>query len=341
MLQVLRILGGLCKCFRSALHDGLAGWYTSAVPRHRRRTHRPRFLLPAAVGAIALSAIGSVIGGTLFPPDSAGAVGEVQGATDESRDTTPDRGLAVAPRPAEAVPPAAIVSPAPAVGGASIEPWGAHGATYPQPVPVEELTGYQWPLPNGRITLPFGPSVWGSRIVAGEPFHDGLDLATFCGDRIVAAHDGIVLTAGRRYDGLMGWIGDLGPYLDRLETKGLWSTLPIVIVIDDGNDYRSIYAHLSKAAVKEGDVVAAGDLIGYEGRTGRASGCHLHYGLFSPLETRRFGINPGVVERMKLPAWQTARVDPLLVLPERESAKKAGGASSFGGPGSKEPLASE
>jgi len=293
------------------------------------------------VGAFALSAIGSVISGTLFPPDSAGAVGEVQGATDGSRETTSARGLADAPRPAEAVPPAAIVSPALAVGGASIEPWGAHGATQPQPVTVEELTGYQWPLPNGRITLPFGPSGWGLRIVAREPFHDGLDMATFCGDRIVAAHDGIVLTAGRRYDGLMGWIGDLGPYLDRLEAKGLWSTLPIVIVIDDGNDYRSIYAHLAKAVVKKGDVVAAGDLIGYEGRTGRASGCHLHYGLFSPLEMRRFGIDPGVVERMKLPAWQTARVDPLLVLPGRDSGEKPGRPASSRGTDTRGPLASE
>jgi murein DD-endopeptidase MepM/ murein hydrolase activator NlpD len=291
------------------------------------------------VGAIALSAIGSVIVGTLFPPGSAGAVGEVQGATEEGG-TTSTRGLPVAPRPVAADPPAAIAAPAPATGGASIEARD-YAATYPQPIAVDELTGYQWPLPNGRITLPFGPSASGSRIVAGEPFHDGLDLATFCGDRIVAAHDGIVLTAGRHYDGQMGWIGDLQPYLDRLEAKGLWSTLPIVIVIDDGNDYRSLYAHLSKAVVKKGDVVAAGDLIGYEGRTGRASGCHLHFGLFSPLGTSRFGIDPGVVERMKLPAWQTARVDPLLVLPARRSSTPADGASSFGGPGSKEPLAGE
>jgi murein DD-endopeptidase MepM/ murein hydrolase activator NlpD len=34
--------------------------------------------------------------------------------------------------------------------------------------------------------------------VEGTTFHDGIDLATFCGDRVVAAHDGIVLAAGRR-----------------------------------------------------------------------------------------------------------------------------------------------
>ncbi len=90
----------------------------------------------------------------------------------------------------------------------------------------------------------------------------------------------------------MGWVGDLQPYLDRLEKKHLWSTLPIVVVIDDGNGYRSVYAHFGKVVVKKGQVVKAGQLLGYEGQTGRASGCHLHYGLFSPLETATFGIDP-------------------------------------------------
>ena len=126
----------------------------------------------------------------------------------------------------------------------------------------------------------------GSRIVDGEPFHDGVDMATFCGDRVVAAHDGVVLAAGRHYDSQMGWVGDLGPYFARLDAKSLWTTLPIVVVIDDGNGYRSMYAHFGKIVVKRGDTVHAGQLLGYEGRTGHASGCHLHYGLFSPLETR-------------------------------------------------------
>ena len=53
----------------------------------------------------------------------------------------------------------------------------------------------------------------------GEHFHDGIDLATFCGDRIVAAHDGVVLAAGRHFDEEIGWIGDLGPYLRRLDAE--------------------------------------------------------------------------------------------------------------------------
>ena len=144
-----------------------------------------------------------------------------------------------------------------------------------------------------------------------------MDLATFCGDRIVAAHAGTVVAAGRHYDSQMGWIGDLGPYFARLDAKSLWVTLPIVVVIDDGNGYRSIYAHFEKIIVERGQTVEAGQLIGYEGRTGHASGCHLHYGLFSPQETARFGIDPAVAGHMKLPAWEIARIDPLLVLPPR------------------------
>ena len=183
--------------------------------------------------------------------------------------------------------------------------------------PLSGLTGYRWPLANARLTLPFGPTPWGSRIVDGVRFHDGVDLATFCGDRVVAAHDGVVLAAGRHYDDAMGWVGDLTPYYDRLEAKKLWITLPIVVVIDDGNGYRSVYAHFGKIVVQEGQVVTAGSLLGYEGRTGRASGCHLHYSLFSPNETSEFAIDPAVVKRMKVPAAEIARVDPLLVFPLR------------------------
>jgi murein DD-endopeptidase MepM/ murein hydrolase activator NlpD len=198
----------------------------------------------------------------------------------------------------------------------------------PTPAPAQTLEGYRSPLPRGRLTLPFGPSPWGSRLVEGQTFHDGIDLATFCGDKIVAAHDGTVLAAGRRYDDVMGWIGDLSPYHARLDAKHLWGTLPIVVVIDDGNGYRSVYAHFGNIAVKRGQAVKAGQLLGYEGATGRASGCHLHYGLFSPLETATFSIDPVVVKRMKVPATQIARIDPLLILPQHAPKATASPAPS-------------
>ena len=262
-----------------------------------------------------VSAVGMVASGSLISTTSAGGVQGAVGAPPPG--ALPD----IDQRLAQAAAPSSPVAASAAFGGGSLESRD-HLAAFPPPPDPATLTGYRWPVLHGRVTLPFGPSEWGSRVVDGEKFHDGLDLATFCGDRIVAAHDGVVLAAGRRYDTKMGWLGDLQPYLDRLDEKGLWTTLPIVVVIDDGNGYRSIYAHLSEAVVERGETVRAGQLLGYEGRTGRASGCHLHYGLFSPLETRRFGIDPGVVERMLLPPYQIARIDPMLVLPLRTAAPK-------------------
>ena len=185
------------------------------------------------------------------------------------------------------------------------------------PPPLDQLSGYRWPLVKGRLTQDFGPTAFASRIVNGKPFHDGIDLATFCGDRIVAAHDGVVLAASRRFDHAIGWLGDLTGYYKRLDAKKLWRTLPIVVVIDDGNGYRSMYAHFEKVVVKRGQRVRAGDFLGYEGRTGNASGCHLHYGLFSPEERGEIQIDRAIAKRMKLPRAEILRVDPLLVLPPR------------------------
>jgi murein DD-endopeptidase MepM/ murein hydrolase activator NlpD len=188
------------------------------------------------------------------------------------------------------------------------------GTTAPS---IDLLTGYVWPLAHPRLTLPFGPTAWGSRVVNGQLFHDGVDLATFCGDPVHAAHDGIVIAAGRHYDSVMGWRGSLGPYTRRLDALGLWPSLPIMVVTDDGNGYRSMYAHFGRIVVTVGQQVHAGQLLGYEGMTGRATGCHLHYGLFAPWEPAVFAIKADVAKHMLLPVDETARVDPLLVLPPR------------------------
>jgi murein DD-endopeptidase MepM/ murein hydrolase activator NlpD len=199
------------------------------------------------------------------------------------------------------------------------------GTTAPS---IDLLAGYVWPLAHPRLTLPFGPTAWGSRVVNGQLFHDGVDLATFCGDPVHAAHDGIVIAAGRHYDSVMGWRGDLGPYTRRVDRLGLWPSFPIMVVTDDGNGYRSMYAHFGRIVVAKGQQVHAGQLLGYEGMTGRATGCHLHYGLFSPWEAGVFAIKADIVKRMLLPVDETARVDPLLVLPPRAGINPAKAAPS-------------
>jgi murein DD-endopeptidase MepM/ murein hydrolase activator NlpD len=183
-----------------------------------------------------------------------------------------------------------------------------------------QLTGYVWPIDDARITNGYGPDRPGNFVQDGRSFHDGIDVASFCGDRIVAAHDGTVLAAGRRSEAFMGWLGDLSGYRARLDAEEGWGGQAIIVVIDDGNGYRSLYAHLRSALVQAGQQVRAGELIGYEGATGNASGCHLHYALFSPLETRALALDPKVAAKTRLPGAEIARVDPLLVMPPPEQA---------------------
>jgi len=257
--------------------------------------------VPLALGIVTLFTIGSVGTGSLQEPGSIGAIGLVSGAVEAAPtgNAIPD----TTAQDADATPPPTIPDARLAIPG---------GAP-----PVSGLTGYRWPLPKGRVTQDYGATTFASRIVDGQPFHDGVDLATFCGDRIVAAHDGVVLAAGRHFDDVIGWVGSLDRYYKRLDTRKLWLTLPIVVVIDDGNGFRSMYAHFEQVVVKPGQRVHAGQFLGYEGRTGNASGCHLHYGLFSPFERSEIAIDPGVATRMKLPHAEIGRIDPLVVLPKR------------------------
>ena len=216
----------------------------------------------------------------------------------------------------------AAIEVAPTIEGAP-PPIRAPGAAAPlarigeraTPPPVGSLTGYRWPLARGRLTLPFKAIAGGEFLNGTKRWHDGVDLASFCNDRVYAAHDGVVLAAGRHFDDLLGWQGDLGPYYAFLDRKHFWPNLPIVLVTDDGNGYRSVYAHFARLVVHVGQRVHAGQLVGYEGRTGHASGCHVHYGLFSPLETARFGLRADIAKRLHAPRFEIARIDPLEVLP--------------------------
>ena len=239
-------------------------------------------------------------------------------ATDAAA-TTPALALATSPPP--------IARPEPTlgphgddVGSAATDPPIDRVAMVRRAQAAPLLSGYRWPIRNARITNTFGPGSPGGFVVDGVTAHDGLDLSTFCGDRIVAAHDGVVLSAGRKHQAYVGWVGDLTAFRERLDAVNGWRSQAIAVVIDDGNGYRSIYVHLSLAIVKAGDVVKAGQHIGYEGATGNATGCHLHYSLFSPSETDTWQLEPDVAERSLLPGLEIARIDPLRVLPPLSAA---------------------
>ncbi|WP_234024741.1 M23 family metallopeptidase [Tsuneonella amylolytica] len=125
-----------------------------------------------------------------------------------------------------------------------------------------------WPV-KGRISGRFGSQ----RIYRGEPgaYHSGLDIAPGAGAAYVAPADGVVVLAATSPFSLEGNL----------------------LIIDHGGGLNSAFLHSQRLVVGEGQRVKQGQLLGYVGATGRATGPHLHWSL----------------------EWQGARLDPLLFLP--------------------------
>ncbi|WP_017300464.1 M23 family metallopeptidase [Nodosilinea nodulosa] len=105
------------------------------------------------------------------------------------------------------------------------------------------------------VSSEFGlrPNPFGAR---GYEMHEGLDFSGPVGKPILATAEGVVVQAD--------YNGGFGNH----------------VRIDHGYNYETLYAHMSKLAVKIGDRVERGDVVGYLGNTGRSSGPHLHYGVY-------------------------------------------------------------
>ena len=112
---------------------------------------------------------------------------------------------------------------------------------------ITKLTGkgyFKWPS-SGLITSLFGSSG-----------HTGIDIAAPAGTPIYASADGKVTKVESLKKGY-------GRY----------------VIISHSNGYQTYYAHMSKYIVKEGQTVKRGQIIGYVGMTGAATGNHCHFGI--------------------------------------------------------------
>ncbi len=120
-----------------------------------------------------------------------------------------------------------------------------------------------WPL-RGWITSEFGERISPSTGEVGT-LHPGVDIANAAGSPIVATADGVVVFAG--------W------------TSGGYGKM---VEIAHGYGYATVYGHCSRLKAEAGRRVHRGDVIGYVGATGNATGPHVHY------EVRLYGsaINP-------------------------------------------------
>ena len=116
---------------------------------------------------------------------------------------------------------------------------------------------FVWPVPcSTRVTSRFGNR---SDPFTGETrYHSGIDIDGYGneGGSVIAADGGTVVTAS--------YSDGYGNY----------------VIIDHGNGYQTLYAHLSGMAVGSGQDVSQGQTIGYLGATGRATGTHCHFEVF-------------------------------------------------------------
>jgi len=107
-----------------------------------------------------------------------------------------------------------------------------------------------WPV-RGYLSAGFGNCL--DPFTGQRDFHSGIDISTPTGTRIFAPADGVVLSA---------------------ESSGGYGNS---LVIDHAYGVVTRYGHLEGFAVKPGQTVRRGELIGYVGNTGRSTGPHLHY----------------------------------------------------------------
>lgn len=103
--------------------------------------------------------------------------------------------------------------------------------------------GFVWPTASSGISQYFA---W---------YHPGIDLPNRSSPPIVASDGGVVIVAG--------WPDNYG-YGNR-------------VVLDHGNGYQTLYAHMSNIYVSVGQKVSRGETLGQMGSTGRSTGTHLHF----------------------------------------------------------------
>ncbi len=135
------------------------------------------------------------------------------------------------------------------------------------------LTGkWQWPLKNVEIS-----SSYGNR---GHKFHQGVDLRAPMRTPVLAANDGVVVYVGSKIRGYGR-----------------------MVVIKHADNFYSVYAHHSKNLVKVGKTIKRGDKIALSGKSGHASGPHLHFEIrqgtesYNPVFAINENINKAVASR--------------------------------------------
>lgn len=121
--------------------------------------------------------------------------------------------------------------------------------------PPRQRPLFDWPVWEARMTRGFLPKGTKKR---RRP-HKGIDLAGPRGTAVMSSHDGIVIYAGKEFKG----------YGKMIMVESLGNS--------NNSGFATLYGHLDKIVVYEGQKVRQGEVIGALGNTGRSSGPHLHF----------------------------------------------------------------
>ena len=119
------------------------------------------------------------------------------------------------------------------------------------------------PTSGTPLTQEYGATSFALRGGYKGKWHNGIDYGGPIGTPVYAAEVGTIIGIDNQ---------------DKYCYRGAYGKY---IVIEHENNLTTLYAHLSLQTVKKGDIVKRGDLIGYIGKTGYATGPHLHFTVYS------------------------------------------------------------
>jgi murein DD-endopeptidase MepM/ murein hydrolase activator NlpD len=150
------------------------------------------------------------------------------------------------------------------------------------------------PVSNSTLTQKYGSTNFAKSAYRGK-WHNGIDLAAPIGTPVVAAADGVVFSIDNQ---------------DKYCYKGAYGKY---VAIRHYNGLTTLYAHLSLYTVKEGQQVKRGEVIGYVGQSGYATGPHLHFGVY---DSETFYVGSSKVCGPKMPYGGDLDPERYVILPK-------------------------
>ncbi len=167
----------------------------------------------------------------------------------------------------------------------------------PNSIPTAGTQVFAWPLANPYITQYFGNTAFAQGGAYNGSGHNGMDFGVSRGTPILAALTGTVIATNEQ-------VAYMCQY-------GKW------VLVRHANGMTTLYAHLSVVSVSKGATVTTGQILGYSGDTGYATGPHLHFTVYASdaVNFKQYTCNSGATLTIPIAAT-TGYLNPMDYLPQ-------------------------